>query len=904
MTASRQRASTSYAGVVEIRIHGVSGTPPSELLDRQIVNPVAGDQTAGFYRPSVDSQRRDRIPGTDPTRGPWLEAFSWSGLTSGSATRALWILLLPFGLVNVAPYAVPGPPKRGEDIRWENWRRRTSALNRLLAGTLTASIAIGAAGVGMVTFTARCYSEGQHDRRCFGVPLWVTDRLGDITPVWRWAAGAIVPLAVVIGVLMISRRSDRAESLPVPLSVPTDAEPQLRRTPAAEPPATRSAEAVGRGSESPLAKADLFTSGLRARHQRGIHAQVALAVIGLIAGWPLAISNAASLAVLIGLFVVVIVCDTALLWQGHDAFKGSRMPIRQVIGWVAVCTLGLFDLACCFFSTNIPPAGQLMRWFDTAVRFGFWVQSAIVLAIFLTVYQLRRRTEKRHLRRLFFFGWTTAFFAAGAWLLGAAATTAAMIVVPAWLATPGLTMGPSALGLTMTNNPDWFPESAAASGLGILAIVVLGVVVALACTCWTATAVWLPWAAGRQKDRDAVIAMYGNDDRLKPQTPGGRQESTSRLHRIGRRLLHIALPWRDCQPDIRRRAMDVARIFWWARRVDYIPWLMCSMAMVSAVLLAAVGIIDMACMKEVDGQLRPCLSLASAGDRVVDAIRPDGWAAPIAWGVWLAAFGLIAGLCLSLLATRDSSLRRHIGIIWDVASFWPRDTHPLAPPCYNERAIPQLEHRIRYYVGDLDESIKGSPAGTDRSDHEDDDISRARRVILAGHSQGSVIAFAAIVRLSGTASSRVALLTYGSVLARLYSRFFPYYFGPDQLAIVAQKLTDGSGSTRWRNLYRNSDFLGGPIDRKKDDPCVLQKLDVQCEDPLFRSQPGDNIYPAAGRHSRFERDPSFQTQIRELVTTFGDKYWRFRPQLPYVSSIPTRQPQDPRPEPDRPALFR
>jgi len=43
----------SRGNVVELRVHGVSGTPPEELLDRQLVRQVAGDKIAGFYRPRL-----------------------------------------------------------------------------------------------------------------------------------------------------------------------------------------------------------------------------------------------------------------------------------------------------------------------------------------------------------------------------------------------------------------------------------------------------------------------------------------------------------------------------------------------------------------------------------------------------------------------------------------------------------------------------------------------------------------------------------------------------------------------------------------------------------------------------------------------------------------------------------
>ena len=61
---------------------------------------------------------------------------------------------------------------------------------------------------------------------------------------------------------------------------------------------------------------------------------------------------------------------------------------------------------------------------------------------------------------------------------------------------------------------------------------------------------------------------------------------------------------------------------------------------------------------------------------------------------------VLGGFALALLllgrrAYRNAQLRRTIGILWDLATFWPRASHPLAPPCYCERALPDLICRIR-----------------------------------------------------------------------------------------------------------------------------------------------------------------------------------------------------------------
>ncbi|MEV6815979.1 hypothetical protein, partial [Micromonospora sp. NPDC051296] len=49
--------------VVELRVHGVSGTSAEALLDHPIVTRVAGDDNAGFYRPRPGFGINDRPGG-------------------------------------------------------------------------------------------------------------------------------------------------------------------------------------------------------------------------------------------------------------------------------------------------------------------------------------------------------------------------------------------------------------------------------------------------------------------------------------------------------------------------------------------------------------------------------------------------------------------------------------------------------------------------------------------------------------------------------------------------------------------------------------------------------------------------------------------------------------------------
>ncbi|MFE3935150.1 hypothetical protein ACFXPJ_15525, partial [Streptomyces goshikiensis] len=120
--------------------------------------------------------------------------------------------------------------------------------------------------------------------------------------------------------------------------------------------------------------------------------------------------------------------------------------------------------------------------------------------------------------------------------------------------------------------------------------------------------------------------------------------------------------------------------------------------------------------------------------------------------------------------------------LWDVGTFWPRAAHPFAPPCYAERAVPDLTWRMTGWTGRT-----------------------GGRLVISGHSQGSVLAAAAVWQLPPGARRRVALLTYGSPLGRLYGRWFPAYFGRGPLTALHGEVDC------WRNLWRATDPIGGPV---------------------------------------------------------------------------------------------
>ena len=121
-------------------------------------------------------------------------------------------------------------------------------------------------------------------------------------------------------------------------------------------------------------------------------------------------------------------------------------------------------------------------------------------------------------------------------------------------------------------------------------------------------------------------------------------------------------------------------------------------------------------------------------------------------GTYLISLSVLGLVLLGVQTYRNARVRRTVGVIWDLGTFWPRAAHPLAPPCYAERVVPELVHRATWLANE-----QGG-------------------LVLSGHSQGSVLAAAAVLQLPPEARERTALLTYGSPLCRLYMRAFPNYF--------------------------------------------------------------------------------------------------------------------------------
>ena len=200
---------------------------------------------------------------------------------------------------------------------------------------------------------------------------------------------------------------------------------------------------------------------------------------------------------------------------------------------------------------------------------------------------------------------------------------------------------------------------------------------------------------------------------------------------------------------------------------------------------------------------------------------------------------LATGLVLlAVQAYRDRQLRRVVAVLWDVITFWPRANHPLTPPCYAERTVPELLDRLRALTAAGD-----------------------TRVVLVAHSQGTVIAAATLLQDDESTSHRVALMTFGSPLRRLYARNFPAYFGTDALPRLRRRQ-----EPRWINLWARTDPIGSWIsdDRDRSLQEALEEVDYRVLDVQSLTPRADGTYPPICGHSGFWTRPEYRDAVSML----------------------------------------
>lgn len=736
-------------GVTELRVHGVSGTPPAGILNHTHPRLVSGDGTTGFYRRWWASSRpSDEHPDVPGVRH--REAYAWGNLTSGGRTIALWLLLLPFSLANLSYFMLPRP------AGGTRLRHAVEAAQRLFALLLTGTLvgAVTRACVDLVGWQCTAAGRACSSQEAPGWVRWLSVLWGD-EPSKRLAVTSLVPLLMVVLLWWIARRTwHRDERTLVPADVGAPA---------------------GSSGDVLLARPRLWDGGAPVWRLRVVHVAFAIASIGVAVSGPFAGTERGFALTVTNAGVQLAAAVLATLpWIARrvDPQSGRRAPVWlpfacQVLRVAApaafLATIGAALIGMPLGAAASSRAAGTAVWQLPGVGIGAF-QYALTLALGLFILvgtgvlaRMDRPSEPRAMGGMA--AWFVLMLAAGSanvMALGVLFSTAGYFGVPGSASEPG----PVERTLFL-DDPVW--GTAALVPLLVAGFAVVAGVLYLI--------------------RKAVAARLGPE--LKPYY-------------------------------LERDDAEVVAGTWaLASLTDRSGLVLGVLTGIGATGSAAVALVYGL------GWFRPHGGLA-------DVLASIG-----SWVMVAIALGLVL---VGRRTYSDSRLRRTVGIVWDLSTFWPRAIHPLSPPCYTERVVPELMARV------------GTLARTERDE-----------VVLSGHSQGAVISAAVVLQLDPTLRERVRMLTHGSPLRRLYTCFFPAYFGDPGLAAVREAVP-------WCNLYRLSDPIGGPAFHRVDPFAGGERdaVDRFCWDPR-RPGPGEPL-PQTRWHSDYWLEPSYEAALTRLIT--------------------------------------
>lgn len=768
-------AAGARAPALELLVHGVGGTTPEEMLDDPRTVRITGDGTAAVFRRADDADAEDR-PG-DRRRGPVPEAYVWCNLTSGNGSRALWLLLLPFMVVNLAHWMRPATHGRRRAVRFYG------LLVRLTGLTLTVLLVAAACEVALDLTAWQCAGTAA----CAARHSWLGFLSPDMSdggwwsePGRRIALAATVPAGLTALLWYLSHRTWSAYESQRPVG----ADGQHP-----DPDGT-DGTALGRPG---FWYGRRLVARLRAAHTAAALLTIAAAVATSVArfdgrqGGPVVLDVLGRL--LAGLLaagavvVVWVVCR-----RGRSEHRLDRTLDRHVVRLLPVGSLVLLVLTAVHAGWSRPgrrSEGRLPG--DAAFGAITFTQGVlVVLLAFVARLLYRSRPEPRTALR----GFAGPSVAMLACALGGVMSGGVAQRVADWLnGTDDLLVGPPVL---LTWQASVIPPM---------------LLVFLALTAWL--------AQRNRSLRRAGLAAVEREYHLH-----GTPDHEGSAHRAGETEGGPAE--RERGDASRTRRIATARAM--ASLTDRAPRIV---GVVSAVtLLLGIGALA--------GATATGRTPGEAARGTHDVVQGAADTTQ-ALGSWLIAFGFVLLVTWGRRAYKDASARRTIGILWDVGTFWPRAAHPFAPPCYAERAVPDLTWRMATWTR-----------------------TTGGRLVISGHSQGSVLAAAAAWQLPPAVRGRVALLTYGSPLERLYGRWFPAHFGPQALGSLHREVDC------WRNLYRLTDPIGGPV---RVDVAGGPRVDARpFKDPLAYGRTRLHPLPAPILgHSDYQADPAFARERERLL---------------------------------------
>ena len=794
--------------VIQLRVHGVSGTPPEAMLHYppELIDQVSGDSAAGTYR------RRDNSATeapTDPLRNE--EAYSWGGLTSGKASRGLWLLFLPFILINTAHWMV-SPAKVG------SWTAATATrasvrLLRLIGLSLTLTLMLAAVLLTVDLVGWQCAAM-PHCGAGLGPLRFLVDRSVGMRLFWT----SLPVAALVVLLLLFGRGNPPAGGVSPPAAeVPSDVVPL---------------------EKSSFWKPDASVTRLRRCHVTvwlsGLACVVLLGARQQIDGGDRPVTWLLWLNTGIFTMAVLPVFSSYFTGRGGDGPSDTAGKVLRGLQWLSVATLIAALIAVGRADVKYDAAQPIsFPYLYSVIYLLLVVQAGLLVLLFISTAvskwwpaphpaapaDVSDATLKGFRPTLG--GFTAVFIAAIAWLTGGGFSAGVGLFVAQFLGNPVSSSGWAQCETAITNAIvagqqtipaicNGFPHSKWPSTVGFeeqvhaisadapliippayfwAAVVFAGLLVVLAVI--VIPVVWV------------TIVRPRTSDALKAVPPDYRD-----------------LPPVDAASDAAHyrqgRERDIANARSLASMTDLVPAILAVMTGLALLAIAAVLVMygadgDAALQRRVPGTSVAVLLISSAAAALVAA---------------------------AVMAYRNRQTRRTVGIIWDVVTFWPRANHPLTPPCYAERAVPELRLQLQQHMAATDE----------------------QRVIAATHSQGTIIGAATMLQLRDEVRARTALLTFGSPLRRLYGRNFPAYFG---LTAITRLHTV---QPRWINMWVYSDPIGGWIFNNINGNLAdaIRLVDYRIPDAeTLDPGPRDETLPICA-HSGYADRPEYRAVIAAL----------------------------------------
>lgn len=714
----------------ELMTHGVSGTPPEIILGAPRVTLLPSRNGSQFFtdRDSCSPYRDRRV------------AYRWGQMTSGSLRKTLWVMLLPFALVNVATWMLPKQQTVTDRILIGFVR----AVLRIMGVALTALFAVQITVILADLIAAQCPKvpdTAPKEQQCYD---WLAV---DGFQLAKSILVALVAIGLVIGGWWLMRQNNDDDL--GDKALPETLQPKPQQTPDPSIPLI--------GSEEFIWAADSSAPPLLTAHAMAALSAVALLLVGEPGGgarWSAPLWWLSLVLFAVSVWVAGYTDDPRSS-GGQTVRGGKRSPRFWALftGWLGrlwIVVSGVVLVGCALFvlPDRIVNDTVSKGWtgsdnFIWVLFFGLAALSAIAFVVVWKVANDGRHRWANTPReyRVWLGGVHGPVLAGAAALVGAAGGVALTSVVIALITRGDVTLGVFDLVQRSTytadrrngfETPALYGSTAVMWGLTVCVAVVIGLI----------------WAA-----------------RLFLAQPGRRQAA--------KWLQRFAF-----KPDASRAAetcpCEVAksqRLQWAAAEVKMSTSRIVAVLVSLAVLFGIVMTFSYDRIRNGGGPLRTWNTVA---ENV---------------GVIALIFGLVALLTTLVQAARNPRGKaRSLGVIWDLVSFWPRESHPIVPPAYAPRAVRDLTKKTF-------ELLEAQPNA---------------RMVLCGHSQGSLLMYSTayqVIRLRReTCAHRISLLTYGSQLKWAYGRAFPSVLDFHSHRGLLEQL-----GKRWMNMARLTDLLGDMV---------------------------------------------------------------------------------------------